>query len=1011
MINLSYPELQEISNPALPPAHVENALIPMRNRLCEGSRGGFKLQSQQRFLRRVLSPDSPVQSVLVVHGTGTGKTCTAIQIAEEYILRPEFQDKKVLVVSTSAVQENFQRELFDIGRVSLDETRNVLESKQCTGRRYLDMLMRIESEPKNWADPDIRNKLERTATRIIEEFYEFSGYITFGSTINVKSSELPKKDFEQWIHDTYDNRLIIIDEAHAIREKGDMSGAKESAAAIKRLTQIANGVVLVLLSATPMFDTYDEIVFLLNLFLWNDKKQPETASVKASYFFNDDASLKEGEGGERFRALCSDYISFVRGENPFTFPFRLPAPNTVTASEGIAKAYNTEEALLPQERLQYLSLVPSIAQGDQSQILKSQQFSEEGEELESQRKQLMEATVAVLPNNKRFRDVFRTFESQYEYVGDPFLTPANLANISAKFVSIIKSIQSGEGIVLVYSNYVEMGVKLLAMALEEHGFTPESGKPLLRNPSYKGESKGVYALLTSAATPQQLASMINKSRSLKNKDGESIRVLLSSPIVSEGITLKYVRQVHIIDPWWNMSRIEQVIGRGLRNCSHRELPFEKQNCTVYLHTIRRDDGVECFDEYTYRTRIVPKAMKIAKVRRVIAESAMDCPIQKDLNTLPEDWRNLRITQKASERNREITLPLHALIAPNFDSSGPVTECKVPISDEVPEHVRPLSTYVDTKEEVLEKLEQLLIDKPIWDRKDLLAAMKSFKEDVVIYNIQQAIASGHVFRDAFGRAALLESRGDMYALLPKDTMDPTMVGRTTKPPIRAIVPLPLPQKVEKPVVVEVPDDILAIRKAAIKFPPTILARFDEKTINGYVFDTALSDAERIAYLKAHRDKLPFGDRLVIPDTEILVLGHDRFEPNETLVGEERTQFEAWNAALLKRFIDNKDTLFATITKGRKFAISKPREKTMKRYEPIVCGTGIYTLDQTKKFAKMVDKNGEGIPDEIAKARDPICMYTELLAREEHNCIWLTPEEWSVLFQDETNKKAWTKEFKK
>ena len=134
MINLTHPDIAEIQNENLPFPTID-VLKNLRTNACEASSSGFKLQSQQRFLRRVLSPDSPTQSVLVIHGTGTGKTCTAIQIAEEYIIRPEFQYQKVLVIASAAVQTSFAREIFDITRVNPE---NFLESKQCTGRRYLD---------------------------------------------------------------------------------------------------------------------------------------------------------------------------------------------------------------------------------------------------------------------------------------------------------------------------------------------------------------------------------------------------------------------------------------------------------------------------------------------------------------------------------------------------------------------------------------------------------------------------------------------------------------------------------------------------------------------------------------------------------------------------------------------------------------------------------------------------------------------------------------------------------
>ena len=145
MINLTHAELAEIKNEALPTHSLEN-LKALRNQMCEDSQqSSFTLQSQQKFLRRVLSPDSPVRNLLMVHGTGTGKTCTAIQIAEEYILRPEFQDKKVMLVASAAVEANFRTQLFEMNRVNVDVVAGTLESKQCTGRRYLDMLLRIEN--------------------------------------------------------------------------------------------------------------------------------------------------------------------------------------------------------------------------------------------------------------------------------------------------------------------------------------------------------------------------------------------------------------------------------------------------------------------------------------------------------------------------------------------------------------------------------------------------------------------------------------------------------------------------------------------------------------------------------------------------------------------------------------------------------------------------------------------------------------------------------------------------
>jgi hypothetical protein len=121
---LSHPELKETKAQSLPSANLD-ALKSMREEACYSSlQADFKLQTHQRFLRRVLSPDSPVRNLLMVHGTGTGKSCTAIQIAEEFILRPEFQEKRVLIMANPSIQDSFKSQIFDVSKAIKLATKN-----------------------------------------------------------------------------------------------------------------------------------------------------------------------------------------------------------------------------------------------------------------------------------------------------------------------------------------------------------------------------------------------------------------------------------------------------------------------------------------------------------------------------------------------------------------------------------------------------------------------------------------------------------------------------------------------------------------------------------------------------------------------------------------------------------------------------------------------------------------------------------------------------------------------
>jgi hypothetical protein len=69
----------------------------------------------------------------------------------------------------------------------------------------------------------------------------------------------------------------------------------------------------------------------------------------------------------------------------------------------------------------------------------------------------------------------------------------------------------------------------------------------------------------------------------RNKMGGIIRVFMITASGAEGINLKNTRYVHIVEPYWNMVRVDQVVGRARRICSHEELPPELRTVQVFLY--------------------------------------------------------------------------------------------------------------------------------------------------------------------------------------------------------------------------------------------------------------------------------------------------------------------------------------------------------------------------------------------------------------------------------------------
>jgi hypothetical protein len=72
---------------------------------------------------------------------------------------------------------------------------------------------------------------------------------------------------------------------------------------------------------------------------------------------------------------------------------------------------------------------------------------------------------------------------------------------------------------------------------------------------------------------------------------------------AEGISLENVRQVHLIEPYWNYVRLEQVRGRAIRICSHKSLPFEERAVDVFTY-------ISKFSEAQFRERRVDQTLQI-----------------------------------------------------------------------------------------------------------------------------------------------------------------------------------------------------------------------------------------------------------------------------------------------------------------------------------------------------------------------------------------------------------------
>ena len=110
--------------------------------------------------------------------------------------------------------------------------------------------------------------------------------------------------------------------------------------------------------------------------------------------------------------------------------------------------------------------------------------------------------------------------------------------------------------------------------------------------------------------------------------------MLGSPSIKEGVTLLRVEQVHILEPYWNFSRMKQIIGRAIRFCSHKDLAKNRRFVDVFLYLATYDD-VETIDEYIWN--LAKKKQKIIQeFENTLKRKAIDCEIFFEGNNYPDE---------------------------------------------------------------------------------------------------------------------------------------------------------------------------------------------------------------------------------------------------------------------------------------------------------------------------------------------------------------------------------------
>ena len=557
----------------------------------------MQLQKHQQRVLDYFIENPKLRGLLIVHGTGSGKTLTAISITEK--LRSY---KEVIVLAPRSLHDNFKK---DLGKYT--------HNNEDRMNRYIY----ISSNASNMI-----NKLETSTDDI--------------SGVDVKSLDL-------------NNKLIVCDEFHNLLVA--MSNGSKNASALYDMIMKSKNCKLIFLTATPIINNYYEIIIGLNLckgYIYGEDKEkltlfPEDENTFNKYFV--DSTTNELKNINKLRNRMFGLVSYYgdlynhKVEDFFTdmrktikmehFPDRLPIK--VELVKMSAPQQVEYLAFREKERLESKN---AIGGGNKYSDLKGLNFK---------------ISAGAITKSKSFSKStsYRIKSRQCSNVYFPEDTTIDIyqkMDVYSPKISKIYENMNKENKIIIYSNFLKSGLETMGKYLEYKGykqFTPQTKFE---------EGVKYYAYYTGDIKPDDRTATLKEY----NKLDTQLKILLISSSGSEGLSLKACREVHIMEPYWNLERIKQILARAIRFHSHDELPEKERNVqiciylSVYNHKPSKKDELPT-DVYLF-TASIKKHHINQDMMKLVASVAIDCKdSNKNLNFKcydcdPKNGRPLFINQ-------------------------------------------------------------------------------------------------------------------------------------------------------------------------------------------------------------------------------------------------------------------------------------------------------------------------------------------------------------------------------
>lgn len=456
--------------------------------------------------------------------------------------------------------------------------RNEIRS-QCTSTKYIseeDRQFLIDNNPTHLVYKSIIDKSDQ----MIDKYYNIYSYNKFIDNIINKTIKL-------------NDSLLIIDEIqNMVSENGVFYDILYKT--IRKLIDKNSDFRFVMMTATPIFDKPAELALTLNLLL------PTVMPTGDDFYHEYLTSINTDDGYEystknmdQFKSQIRGYVSYYAGAPSYVFPkYKI-------------QMIKCEMSNLQLRMYSYISKLERKDIDPIKSALTNRYYS---------------GTRSC--SNFAYPDI-----THYLKMKDSDFILPKLKLYSSKYIKILSRVNNSTGTVFIYSNFKKMGgIQSLSRAFEMNGYS---------NYATNGEGSNRFAIWSGkeSSTYKDLVRSVFNSR--QNKDGSMLKIIFGTPAIREGVSLLRLREIHILEPYWNFSRIEQVIGRGVRFCSHADLPIKQRNVDVYIYLSVHKKLPISVDQKIMNMAIQKKIINI-QFEQALKEAAVDCELFSNANQSHND---------------------------------------------------------------------------------------------------------------------------------------------------------------------------------------------------------------------------------------------------------------------------------------------------------------------------------------------------------------------------------------